>query len=116
MRSIHFFLSIITGSLPFFTLITKSTAFSLTDNVIVGHRTISNRSTNRIILSHLSGTKESPEQVSWNSRRNFLFSQSHVLVSAISLAHVAVNKASAANFPPLDINNAMAREYTAFPG
>lgn len=51
------------------------------------------------------------------SRRQFLSSfPSSAFFSAYIVAQLPVDHANAASYPPIDVNNAMAREFTAYPG
>merc|ERR1712071_457020 len=55
---------------------------------------------------------------SLDSRRTFFSFQSRIIFGGFLLSQVLPvdNNAIAADFPPIDVNNAMAREFTAFPG
>jgi len=51
------------------------------------------------------------------SRRNFLFSfPSSPILTGYFVSQLGLQSAKAGGYPPIDVNNAMAREFTAFPG
>ena len=68
-------------------------------------------------ISRLYHTKESNEEWHVNSRRDFMLSSpARFFLSGSLFSQLALKNADAANYPPIDVNNAMAREFTAFPG
>ena len=93
----------------------QSNAFSFTSDKIKSPRLFKAIDDCKINeeLSSLNQNQISKESQFFACRRDF-FSQ--CAIGGFFLSTIGAQTAYAANAPSMDVNNAMAREYTAFPG